>query len=101
MLQDAMEVNVAALINDTTGVLLSVGNEVPDCYIGLVLDDGANACYMEEIDAIPKFSGDGRHTKVIVNTEWGAFGDDGKLNQWRNEYDRNLDENSSNPGQQL
>ena len=96
-----MQVNVIALINDTTGMLLSVGNEVPDCHIGLVLGNGTNACYMEELSAVPKFSGDHSHTKVIVNTEWGAFGDDGKLDTWRNKYDRDLDDKSSNPEQQL
>ena len=87
-----MQINVIALINDTVGILLSVGNEVPDCHIGLVLGDGANACYMEELSAIPKFNEDGEHTKVIVNTEWSAFGDDGRLDRWRNEYDRKLDD---------
>ena len=96
-----MQVNVVALINDTTGILLSMGNEVSDCHIGLVLGDGANACYMEEVCAIPKFSGDRRHSKVIVNTEWGAFGDDGTIKQWRTDYDHELDVNSSNHGQQL
>ena len=98
-----MQVSVVALINDTIGILLSVGNEVPDCHIGLTLGDGANACYMEELSAVPKFKGDGEHTKVIVNTEWGAFGDDGKLDTWRNEYDRKFDHKSltSNPKQQL
>ena len=96
-----MQVNVVALINDTIGILLSVGNEVPDCHIGLALDDGTNACYMEELSAVPKFKGDGGHTKVIINTEWCAFGDDGKLEQWRNEYDRDLDCKSNNPKQQL
>ena len=92
---------MVALINDTTGILLSVGNEVPDCHIGLALGDGANACYMEEVRDIPKFSGDHSHTKVIVNTEWGAFGDDRKLTNYsRNYYDGLLDENSSNPEQQ-
>ena len=97
-----MQVNVVALINDTIGILLSVGNEVPDCHIGLGLGDGANACYMEKLSAIPKFSEDCGHTHVIVNTEWGAFGDDGKLNNYsRNYYDRKVDENSSNPEQQM
>ena len=100
-----MQVNVVALINDTIGILLSVGNEVPDCHVGLVLGDGANACYMEEVRDIPKFSGDRRHEKVIVNTEWGAFGDDGKLDRdplrIRNNYDYQLDENSTNCGEQL
>ena len=96
---------MVALINDTTGILLSVGNEVPNCHIGLVLGDGANACYMEKVRNIPKFSGDRSHKKVIVNTEWGAFGDDGKLDRdplrIRNKYDDQFDENSSNRGQQL
>ena len=92
---------MVALINDTIGILLSVGNEVPDCHIGLALGDGANACYIEELSAISKFKGDRTHTKVIVNTEWGAFGDDGKLNYWRNYYDGLLDENSSNHEQQM
>ena len=78
-----------------------MGNKEPDCHIGLALDDGTNACYMEEVRAIPKFSGDRSHTHVIVNTEWCAFGDDGKLERWRNEYDRDLDDKSSNPEQQL
>ena len=95
---------MVALINDTTGILLSVGNEVPDCHIGLALGDGANACYMEELSAIRKFKGD-RRGKVIVNTEWGAFGDDGKLDRdpsrIRNDYDHQLDKNSVNCGQQL
>ena len=100
-----MVVNVVALINDTTGILLSVGNEVPDCHIGLALDDGANACYMEKLSAVPKFKGDGEHTEVIVDTEWGAFGDDGKLDRdplrIRNYYDHQLNDNASNPKQQL
>ena len=96
-----MEVDVVALINDTTGILLSVGNEVPDCHIGLALGDGANVCYMEELSAVPKFKGDRSHTHVIVNTEWGAFGDDGNLDSWRNEYDHKLDNTSSNDREQL
>ena len=96
-----MQINVVALINDTTGILLSVGSEVPDCHIGLALGDGTNACYMEELSAVPKFSGDHSHKKVIVNTEWGAFGDDGNFNHWRNYYDRLLDEKSSNREQQM
>ena len=96
---------MVALINDTTGILLSVRNKEPDCCIGLALDDGTNACYMEDVDAIPKFSGDCSHSKVIVNTEWCAFGDDGKLDRdpsrIRNAYDHQVDNNSSNPKQQL
>lgn len=38
---------------------------------------------------------------VIVNTEWGAFGDNGELERFRTEFDRQLDAESSNPGKQL
>ena len=93
---------MVALVNDTTATQLALGNEVSDCSIGLILGDGANACYMESLDVVPKFEGDRkRYSQVIINTEWGAFGDDGKLEEWRKEYDRQLDKESSNPGQQL
>ena len=79
-----------------------MGNEVPDCNIGLILGTGTNACYMESLDAVPKFSGDRkRYSQVIINTEWGAFGDDGKLDKWRTDYDSQLDKESNKPGEQL
>lgn len=39
--------------------------------------------------------------KVLVNTEWGAFGDDGSLDFVRTDYDREVDKHSINPGKQL
>lgn len=41
------------------------------------------------------------HFQVIINTEWGAFGDNGCLDFVRTEYDRELDTFSINPGKQL
>ncbi|XP_064631396.1 hexokinase-1-like isoform X3 [Lineus longissimus] len=38
---------------------------------------------------------------VIINTEWGAFGDSGCLDFIRTEYDADVDKHSHNPGQQL
>ena len=103
VLQDInIEIDMVALVNDTTATQLALGNEVSDCSIGLILGDGANACYMERLNAVPKFKGDRTHySHVIINTEWGAFGDDGKLEEWRKKYDKELDKKSSNPGQQL
>ncbi|KAJ8928392.1 hypothetical protein NQ314_019057 [Rhamnusium bicolor] len=37
---------------------------------------------------------------VSINTEWGAFGDDGSLDFIRTEYDEDVDKNSINPGKQ-
>jgi len=38
---------------------------------------------------------------VIINTEWGAFGDNGVLDFFRNSVDYQLDAQSLNPGHQL
>ena len=38
---------------------------------------------------------------MVINTEWGAFGDNGELDFVRTKWDRNVDENSVNPGKQI
>ncbi|TNN52641.1 putative hexokinase HKDC1 [Liparis tanakae] len=37
---------------------------------------------------------------MCVNTEWGAFGDDGALEDYITEFDRDVDAASNNPGKQ-
>ena len=37
---------------------------------------------------------------MIINTEWGAFGDNGVLDWIRSDFDRSLDDQSLNPGRQ-
>ena len=93
--------DVVALVNDTTGTQLAVGYNDPDCHIGVILGTGTNACYMENLDKVGKFPGDrSRYSQVIINTEWGAFGDDGTLENWLTEFDKELDKHVLNPGQQ-
>ena len=60
---------------------------------------GTNACYMEDMSNIDLVEGD--EGRMCVNTEWGAFGDDGALEDIRTEFDRELDLGSLNPGKQL
>lgn len=60
---------------------------------------GTNACYMEELRNIDLVEGD--EGRMCVNTEWGAFGDDGRLEDIRTEFDREIDRGSINPGKQL
>ena len=101
MLQ-VFNVDVVAVFNDTTAIQLAAGNKLHDFSIGLTLGEDTNACYMESLDAVPKFNVDREHySRVIVKTEWGAFGDDDKVNKWRTDYDKQLDKKSANPGQQL
>lgn len=66
----------------------------------MIQGTGCNACYVEKIENAELFDGDQSKPHVIVNTEWGAFGDDGKLDAVRTKYDREIDEDSLNPGQQ-
>jgi hypothetical protein len=37
---------------------------------------------------------------MVVNTEWGGFGDSGELDFVRTDWDRNVDAGSVNPGRQ-
>lgn len=44
---------------------------------------------------------DGDEGRMCINTEWGAFGDDGALEDHRTDFDREIDAGSLNPGNQL
>jgi len=37
--------------------------------------------------------------QVVINTEWGAFSDNGALDSIRTQVDRDIDSESLNPGQ--
>lgn len=43
---------------------------------------------------------DGEEGRMCVNMEWGAFGDNGCLDDFRTEFDVAVDELSLNPGRQ-
>ncbi|GAB1607890.1 hexokinase-2-like [Argonauta hians] len=108
LLQEALEkatpmkINVVAVINDAVGTLMSAAHTDRNCEIGLILGTGCNACYMEHLDNVETVSlEDDQPKQVIINTEWGAFGDNGCLDIVRTEYDRELDTYSINPGKQL
>lgn len=60
---------------------------------------GSNACYMEEMRHIDMVEGD--EGRMCINMEWGAFGDDGVLDDFRTEFDQEIDMGSLNPGKQL
>lgn len=62
---------------------------------------GCNVCYVEKTENCELFDGATNKPDCIVNTEWGAFGSDGALDIVITEYDREIDENSINPGKQL
>lgn len=57
------------------------------------------SAYYERIDAIPKYQGPSTPSnEMIVNTEWGSFGDDHRSFLPLTRYDNALNRQSSNPG---
>ncbi|CAF4482384.1 unnamed protein product, partial [Rotaria magnacalcarata] len=73
----------------------------PATAIGLILGTGTNACYIEQLDKVGTWKGDYDEPKqVIINMEWGAFGDNHRLDFIRTRYDEEVDLSSTNPGRQ-
>jgi len=97
-----VSIKICAVLNDTTGTLMSCAWKNRNCMIGLIVGTGTNACYMERLDRVELFDEeDSDGDQVVVNTEWGAFGDNGCLENIREQCDRNIDDASINKGKQL
>ena len=51
----------------------------PKCRIGMILGTGTNACYLEDVKNVGTWDGvkddQDLPQHVIINTEWGAFGE--------------------------
>uniref|UniRef100_A0A8C7B185 hexokinase n=1 Tax=Neovison vison TaxID=452646 RepID=A0A8C7B185_NEOVI len=94
-----IDVDILALVNDTVGTMMTCAYDDPYCEVGVIIGTGTNACYMEDMNNIDLVEGD--EGRMCINTEWGAFGDDGSLEDIRTEFDRELDLGSLNPGKQL
>ncbi len=78
-------IRIAALVNDTVGTLAARRYEDSACDIGVIIGTGTNACYFDALSA-----------RGVINIEWGNFN---KLKPTF--FDRRLDEESDNPGQQI
>ncbi|XP_052020170.1 hexokinase HKDC1 isoform X2 [Apodemus sylvaticus] len=94
-----LDVDILALVNDTVGTMMTCAYDDPNCEVGVIIGTGTNAAYMEDMSNIDLVEGD--EGRMCINTEWGAFGDDGALEDIRTEFDRELDLGSLNPGKQL
>uniref|UniRef100_A0AAX7SII6 Hexokinase-2 n=1 Tax=Astatotilapia calliptera TaxID=8154 RepID=A0AAX7SII6_ASTCA len=93
------DIDIVSVVNDTVGTMMTCGFDDRHCEVGLIVGTGTNACYMEQMRNIGVLDGD--EGRMCVNTEWGAFGDDGALEDLRTDIDRELDAGSFNPGKQL
>ncbi|KAF0987741.1 hypothetical protein HZS_3709, partial [Henneguya salminicola] len=90
-----------ALINDATGTLLCGAFENQDTVIGIINGTGFNACYVEDVRKIKKNRNNTSHKKVLINTEFAAFGEAGGLNSILTEFDLENDGKSMNPGKHI
>jgi len=73
----------------------------PQTRIGLVLGEGTNAAYVENIKNVKKWKGPYPESeKMIINTEWGSF-DEGKKVLPINKFDEILDLKSRDPGKHI
>ncbi|KAM9475640.1 hexokinase-4 [Clarias gariepinus] len=93
------EMDIVAMVNDTVATMISCYYEDRSCEVGMIVGTGCNVCYMEEMHSVELVEGE--EGRMCVNTEWGAFGGNGELEDFRLEYDRVVDESSLNPGEQL
>ena len=96
------KIDVCAFLNDTTGCLMSSAWEESNCRIGLILGTGSNACYLEKIPNIGTIDARRfpKEENMVINTEWGAFGDNAELDFILTKWDRAIHEESLYPGKQ-
>ncbi|EFB18048.1 hypothetical protein PANDA_010708, partial [Ailuropoda melanoleuca] len=96
--QGAYSIDVVAVVNDTVGTMMGCEPGVGPCEVGLVVDTGTNACYMEEARHVAVLDED--RGRVCISVEWGSFSDDGVLGPVLTTFDHALDRESLNPGAQ-
>lgn len=100
--RNGVKMKVTALVNDTVGTLISHAYSDPQAHIAVVLGTGTNAAYYEDMRNITKLGFNSKFSsckEMIVNTEWGDYGDSKVLPLTL--YDVLLDKNSVNPGRQI
>ncbi|MBN3321348.1 HXK2 protein, partial [Atractosteus spatula] len=96
--REEFDLDVVAVVNDTVGTMMTCGYEDPLCEVGLIVGTGSNACYMEEMANVELV--EGSEGRMCINMEWGAFGDNGCLDDFLTPFDKAVDELSLNPGKQ-
>ena len=95
-----VKAKVVAVLNDTTGCLMACHWKEPSARIGLIIGTGTNACYIEEARNV-ELAEEVSDGLMVVNTEWGAFGEHGELDFLLTKWDLELDSRTVNPGRQV
>lgn len=92
--RDHLDITVNCILNDTTGTLVMGSYLDHRCALGIILGTGSNAAYIEKVDRIEKWKGIHTEKEMLVDIEWGAFGDNGVLDFIKTQWDRAVDEQS-------
>ncbi|OTB13594.1 hypothetical protein K445DRAFT_64313 [Daldinia sp. EC12] len=95
-----LPLELVALVNDTTGAMITSAYKDPDTIVGAIFGTGCNAAYVENVGSIPKLKTDlPPNTPMAINCEYGAF-DNAHRVLPRTKYDVAIDEDSPRPGEQ-
>eukprot|EP00096_Caligus_rogercresseyi_P003080 TRINITY_DN1563_c0_g1_i1.p1 TRINITY_DN1563_c0_g1~~TRINITY_DN1563_c0_g1_i1.p1 ORF type:complete len:460 (+),score=120.86 TRINITY_DN1563_c0_g1_i1:226-1605(+) len=90
-------ISVNAILNDTTGTLVRGAYDDPETAIGLIVGTGSNGAYLEKGERVLRWAQGDKTDEVIMDPEWGAFGDDGCIDFIKTEFDREIDASSLIP----
>ncbi|ORE06287.1 hypothetical protein BCV72DRAFT_336013 [Rhizopus microsporus var. microsporus] len=104
LLQDSfrrknLNVNIAAIVNDTVGTLMAHAYKHPETTMGVILGTGFNAAYYQDMSTVPKWKGD-KNQEMVINMECGAFDCERRVLPLTI-YDNKMDRESLNVHQQL
>ncbi|VDO45901.1 unnamed protein product [Haemonchus placei] len=99
LVQD-IEIDVVALLNDTVGTLMACAFKENTCQASPIGVDVEDSFFISDSDDVSQWKSIILF-QMIMNTEWGAFGDDGALRFIHTKYDREVDKSSVNPGKQI
>ncbi|KAI7862367.1 hexokinase-domain-containing protein [Spinellus fusiger] len=105
LLQEGIEklklpVVVKAIVNGTVGCLLAHNYRSLDTLLACTVSTGTNAAYWEKTEKIIKcnLESKDKEEEMIIDTEWGSFGDKSPEHLPRTCYDNRLNRESINPG---
>uniref|UniRef100_A0A1B0D4S8 Phosphotransferase n=1 Tax=Phlebotomus papatasi TaxID=29031 RepID=A0A1B0D4S8_PHLPP len=86
--QKCQMVDVVAIVNDTTGTLMQGALVESRTRIGMILGTGSNACFMEAASRVQHWETTHADIQnVAVDIEWGAFGDNGRIDFIKTPFD--------------
>ncbi|KAI8985379.1 hexokinase-domain-containing protein [Pilobolus umbonatus] len=93
-----LPVTVKAALNGASSCLLAHCYRTLDTLLAVVVSSGTNAAYWEKFSQIEKFPLSDTDDEMIINTEWGRFGDNKFDTIPHTFYDVRVNRQSINPG---